>query len=121
LIARGSEDSRRRRVLRVTAPADRGRAPRNSAVVLAGGFAVLILAGTALLALPVASAGGRWTPLGDALFTATSAACVVGLVVVDTGTHWSAFGQAVLLLLMQIGGLGFMAGSPSCCSSSTAR
>jgi trk system potassium uptake protein TrkH len=98
-------------VLQVAAPAGRGRAPRSSAAVLAGGFAVLILVGTGLLALPVASASRQWTPLGDALFTATSAVCVTGLVVLDTGTSWSAFGQAVLLLLVQIGGLGFMAGS----------
>ena len=98
-------------MLRVAAPADGRRPPRNAAAVLAGGFAVLILAGTALLALPVASVEGRWTPLGDALFTATSAACVTGLVVLDTGTYWSTFGQAVLLLLMQLGGLGFMTGS----------
>jgi trk system potassium uptake protein TrkH len=88
-----------------------GRTPRNSAAVLTGGFAALIAAGTALLTIPPASASGQWTPLGDALFTATSAACVTGLVVVDTGTYWSPFGQAVVLLLMQIGGLGFMAGS----------
>jgi trk system potassium uptake protein TrkH len=93
------------------APGARSRARRRPAAVLAAGFAALILAGTTLLALPVASAGGRWTPLSDALFTATSATCVTGLVVVDTGTYWSAFGQVVILLLMQVGGLGFMAGS----------
>ncbi|HVG96181.1 MAG TPA: potassium transporter TrkG, partial [Chloroflexota bacterium] len=98
-------------MLRVAAPAAGRRAPRNAAAVLAGGFGVLILAGTAMLALPIASIDGRWTPLGDALFTATSAACVTGLVVLDTGTYWSTFGQAVLLLLMQLGGLGFMTGS----------
>jgi len=103
---------RRRLTMRVpAAPGVRRRARRHPAAVLAGGFTVLILAGTTLLALPVASAGGQWTPLGDALFTATSATCVTGLVVVDTGTYWSGFGQLVILLLMQIGGLGFMTGS----------
>jgi trk system potassium uptake protein TrkH len=86
-------------------------ARRNSAAVLVGGFVVLILAGTALLTLPIASAGGQRTPVGDALFTAASAACVTGLVVVDTGTYWNPFGQLVILALMQIGGLGFMTGS----------
>ena len=71
-------------------------------------FAALILIGTFLLALPISSRDGNWTePLG-ALFTATSSTCVTGLVVFDTYTHWSSFGQAVILILIQIGGLGFM-------------
>jgi trk system potassium uptake protein len=70
-------------------------------------FLGLILVGTALLALPVASAGDR-LPLHAALFTATSAVCVTGLIVVDTPTHLSTFGQAVVLLLIQLGGLGYM-------------
>ncbi len=57
---------------------------------------------------PLASANHQWTGFIDALFTATSACCVTGLVVVDTGTHWSVFGQLVILFLIQIGGLGFM-------------
>lgn len=76
--------------------------------VIASGFAGLILAGAILLSLPVASATGRSVGFFDALFTATSAVCVTGLVVVDTGTAYSAFGHAVLLLLIQMGGLGFM-------------
>ncbi|GFN23158.1 TrkH family potassium uptake protein [Thermanaeromonas sp. C210] len=71
------------------------------------GFACVILAGTLLLMLPVSSAG-RATDFLTALFTATSAVCVTGLVVVDTGTYWSAFGQGVIALLIQIGGLGWM-------------
>jgi trk system potassium uptake protein len=58
--------------------------------------------------LPVASHGETWTPFLDALFTSTSAVCVTGLTVVDTATYWSGFGQAVILLLFQVGGVGFM-------------
>jgi len=87
------------------------RPPPPPAVILVAGFAVLIAVGTALLALPVSSAAGAWTSPVDALFTATSAVCVTGLVVVDTAAHWSPFGQAVLLVLVQLGGFGFMTGS----------
>lgn len=76
--------------------------------ILVLGFAVLILVGAVLLSLPVASASGTATNFLDALFTATSALCVTGLVVVDTASHWSMFGQIVILLLIQIGGLGIM-------------
>lgn len=76
--------------------------------VLVGGFLALIITGTVLLMLPVASAQGQPTGFLDALFTATSAVCVTGLVVVDTGTYWSAFGQLVIMVLIQIGGLGLM-------------
>ena len=69
-------------------------------------FLGAILIGAILLALPVSSAGGTWTPPIDALFTAVTSVCVTGLVVVDTYSHWSLFGQAVILLLIQIGGLG---------------
>ncbi|MGH2418441.1 MAG: TrkH family potassium uptake protein [Candidatus Limnocylindria bacterium] len=74
-------------------------------------FVVLISVGTVLLMLPIATAGGSSTRFIDALFTATSAACVTGLVVFDTATHWSPFGQVVILLLIQAGGFGIMAGS----------
>ena len=76
--------------------------------VLALGFLTVILLGTVLLALPVSSADGRSIGLFDSLFTSTSAVCVTGLVAVDTGTTFSFFGQAVLLVLIQVGGLGFM-------------
>lgn len=76
--------------------------------MIAAGFAVIILLGSLLLALPVASASGVGVPWFDTLFTATSAVCVTGLVVVDTGTTYSAFGHVVLLVLIQLGGLGFM-------------
>lgn len=76
--------------------------------LLVSGFALIILIGAQLLSLPVSSASGQPTRWIDALFTATSATCVTGLVVVDTGTHYSTFGQIVILTLIQIGGLGFM-------------
>jgi trk system potassium uptake protein TrkH len=76
--------------------------------VLALGFAGVILSGAILLGLPFASASGEGTDFLTALFTATSAVCVTGLVVVDTGTHYSPWGHAIVLALIQIGGLGFM-------------
>lgn len=72
------------------------------------GFAVAILAGTALLMLPVSSMDGRSPSFVDALFTATSAVCVTGLTVLDTPTFWSPFGQVVIMALIQLGGLGIM-------------
>lgn len=71
-------------------------------------FALAIVAGTLLLMLPLSNRGGTWTNPVDALFTATSATCVTGLVVVDTGTHFTGFGQCVILALIQMGGLGIM-------------
>ena len=70
------------------------------------GFVSVILMGTIMLMLPVSAREGVVTPFGDALFTAVSAVCVTGLVVVDTASYWSVFGQAVILVLIQIGGLG---------------
>jgi trk system potassium uptake protein len=92
-------------------PPRRLRKPPSPAVALLVLFAVLISAGTMLLSLPVATASAEPTRFIDALFTATSAACVTGLVVLDTGTHWSPFGQVVILVLIQLGGFGIMAGS----------
>lgn len=76
--------------------------------ILAGGFASIIMLGTILLMLPISNANGESLALVDAFFTATSATCVTGLVVVDTGTHFTMFGQTVIILLIQVGGLGFM-------------
>ena len=76
--------------------------------LIALSFLALIACGTVLLCLPWATRSGAPAAPGDALFTATSAACVTGLAVQDTGLYWSAFGQAVILLLIQIGGLGFI-------------
>lgn len=78
------------------------------AQAIALSFAGAIAVGTGLLSLPLATAEGGQAPFVDALFTATSAVCVTGLVTVDTGTYWSAFGQVVIALLIQIGGLGIM-------------
>lgn len=76
--------------------------------IIVFGFAGAILAGTGLLALPISSASGEPTDIVDALFTATSAVCVTGLTTLDTATHWSGFGQVVIMLLIQLGGLGIM-------------
>lgn len=75
---------------------------------IALGFLLIIAVGTILLMLPISSRNGECTGFFNAFFTATSSTCVTGLVVVDTYTHWSLFGQAVILLLIQIGGLGFI-------------
>lgn len=80
----------------------------NPVRVLALGFALLILLGSVLLMLPIATMSGEMTPFIDALFISTSAVCVTGLVTVDTATHWNYFGKTVILSLIQIGGLGFM-------------
>lgn len=69
-------------------------------------FLFMIIIGTLLLMLPISSEQGKMTSFPDALFTAVSATCVTGLVVVDTATYWSLFGQMVILLLIQIGGMG---------------
>ncbi|MBR6801686.1 MAG: Trk family potassium uptake protein [Eubacteriaceae bacterium] len=76
--------------------------------ILSFGFITLILLGTILLMLPVSSAEGVPTNFIDCLFTATSATCVTGLTIFDTGTYWSTFGQLVIITLIQIGGVGFM-------------
>ena len=93
------------------------RKPLSASKFLALGYFVIILSGTFLLCTPFARSSFNWTwnsfisswtnPL-DALFTSTSAACVTGLVTKHTGTYWSVFGQIVILLLIQLGGLGFM-------------
>ena len=70
------------------------------------GFAGVILLGALLLMLPISTTGRTVTPFNETLFTATSAVCVTGLVVRDTGSYWSIFGQTVILLLIQVGGLG---------------
>ena len=72
------------------------------------GFWMLIIVGTLLLMLPVSVRDGHSASLEEALFTSTSAVCVTGLVVKDTASYWSSFGQAVILILIQIGGLGIV-------------
>lgn len=95
---------------RIPIPAvPRPRAPRGlSPLLLVYGFVAIIVLGTMLLMLPASSKTGQSTSFVNALFTATSSVCVTGLVVADTGTYWSSFGQGVILVLIQIGGLGFM-------------
>ncbi len=75
---------------------------------IAGGFFIIILVGAILLTFPFASRSGEWTNFLDSLFTATSATCVTGLVVVDTFQNWTIFGQLIILTLIQIGGMGFI-------------
>ncbi len=75
---------------------------------IALGYLAVILLGCLLLSLPVSSKSGEWTPFINSLFTSVSATCVTGLVVYDTFTHWSLFGQLIILFLIQIGGIGFM-------------
>lgn len=72
------------------------------------GFLSVILIGSLLLMLPIAARSGNGTSFSDALFTATSAVCVTGLVIYDTATYWSVFGQSIILLLIQIGGMGIV-------------
>ena len=76
--------------------------------LIAVSFLAVILFGTFLLCLPFSSAEGKWTNPVDAMFTATTSTCVTGLVVETTATYWSTFGHAVILTLIQIGGIGFM-------------
>lgn len=75
---------------------------------IALGFLLIIIVGTFLLTLPISSRSREWTNPVNALFTATSATCVTGLVVFDTYQYWSIFGQIVIIILIQIGGLGFI-------------
>jgi len=99
----------RARPWRILLPAvPKPRTAGSSSLVLLYGFAALIIVGTVLLMLPAAAQPGQTTTPLDAAFTATSAVCVTGLVVVDTADHWSIFGQIVILGLIQLGGFGFM-------------
>ena len=76
--------------------------------IIVFGYFFIIAFGGFLLSLPIASKSGTWTSYLDSVFTATSATCVTGLIVVDTFSHWTVFGQIVIIVLIQIGGLGFM-------------
>lgn len=84
------------------------RAGSNALAVICGGFALIILLGSLLLSLPCASQTGQSIGWFDALFTSTSAVCVTGLIVRDTATTFTLFGQIVLMCLIEVGGLGFM-------------
>ena len=100
-------------VIAVPEPPERPSIPnvRRHAQLFVAALAAIVLAGTLLLALPWTAADGEATPPPDALFTAVSAAAVTGLVTVDTADHWNGLGQAVILVLIQIGGLGFAVGA----------
>lgn len=76
--------------------------------IIVFGYLIIILFGGLLLSLPLSSRNGTWSPYINSVFTATSATCVTGLVLYDTFVHWSLFGQIIILILIQIGGLGFM-------------
>ena len=93
----------------ILSPADRPKKQRSATQIILIGFLTIILCGTLLLSLPCSSRSGQFTGIRTALFTSVSATCVTGLVLVDTCTYWNAFGQAVILCMIQIGGLGFMA------------
>lgn len=80
----------------------------NATRIVAASFAVIILVGALLLTLPIASRDGQSAGFFTALFTATSSTCVTGLILVDTWVQWSFFGQLVIILMIQLGGLGFM-------------
>ena len=97
------------RAVTLEKPSPLARLELNPAQTIVAGFAGVILVGAVLLALPVATESGTSPPFLTALFTSTSAVCVTGLVVVDTATTWSLFGELVILALIQIGGLGYMA------------
>lgn len=87
---------------------DKSRFSLSNAQFITLGFFSIILFGGILLSLPIAARSGEATPFVDAMFTSTSATCVTGLIVYDTWSHWTLFGQVVILSLIQIGGLGFM-------------
>ncbi len=85
-----------------------GKLKLTSSQIIVIGFASVIVMGAILLSLPIASISGKSIGFINALFTSTSAVCVTGLVVVDTATYWTTFGQTIIILLIQVGGLGFM-------------
>ena len=84
------------------------KATFNTNLIILNGFLVALLVGTILLMLPVSSASGNGTDFITALFTATTSLCVTGLVVVPTYAYWSIFGKVIILILIQLGGLGII-------------
>lgn len=93
------------------APRRRLRRPGNGVLQVALGFGVVLAIGTGLLLLPLATESGETAGVRTALFTATSAICVTGLVLYDTQVHWSTWGEVAILALIQVGGLGYMLGT----------
>lgn len=96
--------------MNLTRPAP-ARGPGSGSLQVIAGFSLILLTGTLLLTLPFASESGEWTHPYDALFTAVSAICVTGLVVVETQTHWSFWGELIIVALIHVGGLGYMMGT----------
>ena len=92
-----------------------------SSQIIILGFAAVILLGSLVLMLPISTASGQWASFGDTLFTATSAVCVTGLVVQDTATYWSLFGQFVIIALIQVGGMGVVTVSIAIAAASGGR
>lgn len=105
MILGSNNSSRWKKIIQSASPA------WTSYQILVSGFALLIFIGTMLLSLPAASKNGESLKLIDAFFTATSAVCVTGLTIADTGSYFSLFGQIVIISLIQIGGLGIMTAS----------
>ncbi len=101
------------KVITLPEPVRQREAPnvRRSAKIFVGALAIIVAVGALLLSMPFTARNGEPTPWDDALFTAMSAASVTGLVTVDTADHWNGFGQVVILVLIQTGGLGFMVGA----------
>lgn len=103
-----ADSSKFRSHVRTRAARGAGAFVRYPARVIVAGYFAIIMFGTSLLSLPIATAGEERATFVQALFTATSASCITGLIVVDTGTFWSPFGHWVIVGLFQIGGLGIM-------------
>jgi len=103
-MSKGDLSSVRSSIKRAVSNAIHERPP----AIIALTFIIAILLGSLLLCLPVATESGVATPFIDSLFTATSATCITGLVIHDTATYWSTFGELVILFLIQLGGLGFV-------------
>ena len=80
----------------------------DSSQIITLGFLTVILFGAVILSLPICSADFTFTPFVDSLFTATSAVCITGLTAVSTAYHWNILGKLIILMLIQIGGIGFM-------------
>lgn len=89
-------------------PAPQRKVPKASLWTLVYGFGAIIVIGAILLMLPFSSRSGQLTSFINSLFTSTSSVCVTGLVVVDTWNHWNYFGQSIILILIQVGGFGYM-------------
>ncbi len=92
-------------------PRSTTKGPPNPSKAVALGFLVAILIGAFLLMLPISTTGKGGAPFLTSLFTSTSSVCVTGLTVVDTATYWTPFGQSIIMLLIQVGGLGIMTGA----------